>query len=63
METPRTRLTFELSEEMLSSLKSRASLEERTLSGQLRHYVSLGLGVPDESEPARDTTPSLPGIP
>jgi len=58
----RTRLTFDLPNTLLDALSVRAVSEERTLAGQVRHFLNLGLGLTDEPEIARDTTLPLPGM-
>jgi hypothetical protein len=39
------------------------AVEELIIGGQIRHDLSGLLGLKDEDETTRDTTPSLPGMP
>lgn len=59
----RNRLTFELSDELLEAIDSRATFEERSYSSIIRRALSATFGLTSEAEPPRDTTPNLPGMP
>ncbi len=62
LEADRCRFTFEMSEELNAALRERAQRTERTPSGLIRCLLASALGLSEEPDEPRDTTPNLKGL-